>query len=162
MAIVMANDEHVVKNWKYGKVKSGIQKTSAEIIFTNKRIISVSESKSQRDIDEVPLDTVNTISFHKSGCTPLAKFLSILEIIIGVPFSVIVVGVFMILDGVRRIKSGEFSLDITTRGMPDPAISIGLQRGKLQKKTDRIKVWIDKSVVDEIGNELGALYLNNR
>ncbi len=162
MAITMANDEHIVKTWAYGRVKSGHQKTSAEILFTNKRIISVSESKSARDIDEVPLDTVNTISFHKSGCSPLAKVLSILEIIVGVPFSVLIFGIFMIMDGVRRIKSGEFSLDITTKGMPDPAISIGLQRGKLQKKAGKIKVWIDKNVVDEIGNEIGALYLSNR
>ena len=162
MSFLLANDEHIVKNWAYGTVKSNHQKSNAQLFITNRRIVSVVESKTQKSISEIPLDEVSTISFRKSRYSAAGKALSVIEIIFGVLFSVLIFGIFMIKGGARRIRYSEFSLEITTKGIAYPAISIGMRRGNLRKKVQKIKVRIDKRVVDTIGDEIGAVYLNSK
>ncbi len=161
MNIAMGPGERVIKDWVYGTVKEGRTKKNAELVVTNKRIITYSQSKIALDIEEIPLSSVNTITYHKGGASFFAKLLGVLEIIIGIPFSVLIVGIKWIMDGVRRIRSGEFSLEITMHEKAITGIYLGLRRGR-SKKAKKVKVWINKTAIDDIGAQLGAIVLANQ
>lgn len=160
MAVKLANDESVVKSWHYGTIKNGMtQKTEATLIVTNKRVIDVKEGKNLYIINEFPVSYVSGFHFNTSKSSLFRIILAVLEIIIGIPFILLLgLGIKMIRAGIATIKGGEFVLEfkgthLGTAGM------VGMYNGLIQRSANKIKLRFDKAMVREIGEEIGATLL---
>lgn len=164
MALKLAENETIIKRWNYGTIKTSMtQKTKAELIITNKRVIDFKDAKNSCEIIEAPVKDVETISFYSAQSSFFKKFLAVLEIIIGVPFILLLgLGLKMIRAGVAVIRGGDFTLELLKDGHVSDLVEIGMHRGVVSKNANKIRVTINKAVVKEIGEEIGSILLGSR
>lgn len=188
--MVLAKDEVVVKDWEYAKsiVKSGrkVVETVKTLTVTNKRIIAGSKNPTRTNYEEVPLSAVKNVSVSHYQPSKLSAILMIvfgvLLIVAGVLFATAIpsegnptgivfmiifaiVGLILIVKGIKNLNQGVFTLVLTTAGVQSELMSLGFFRvfrnGK-KVKTETVKVKIDNTVAKEIVETIGAIILENK
>ncbi|MBQ9802097.1 MAG: hypothetical protein IJW51_03405 [Clostridia bacterium] len=122
----LAQNEHVIGEWEYAeaKAKKGFKsnKTTGSLVLTNKRIVHDLVDKRSITRKEVHLNQVVSIDYYHSK---LPNFWAIVQIILGIPLCLVIVGIFMIKSAVAKLNAGDFIMEITTEGVKDTAMSIG-------------------------------------
>lgn len=155
MQLKCGKNESVIKSWDYAYTKQRGERKTYNLTVTDKRMVASSESSNNVDRREIYLDDVKTMdySFSKSGLLG-----ALLLIIFGVFLSIVIIGIFMIINGVHKLKEGSFTLTITTRGEESDGIALGASSFlNLKKKRGKLKVKVDREAAIEIINELGAI-----
>lgn len=167
MSIKLSNNEHMIKNWEYAKGKGSKGKYEASLMVTSKRVISLVATKRAVDYTEIPLEYVKSIDctqYHKSNVLP------ILGIIIGIPLSIVIVGIFLIVHCAKLLNQGDFSLTINTRGEEGTSLSVGAYKDKGKGFFGRWVAWlkgknkikIDFNTANDICETIGAIILDNK
>lgn len=122
----LAQNEHVIGEWEYAqkKEKKGFksQKTTGSLVLTNKRIVHDLVDKRSITRKEVHLNQIVSIDYYHSK---LPNFWAIVQIILGIPLCLVIIGIFMIKNAVAKLNAGDFIMEITTEGIKDTAMSIG-------------------------------------
>lgn len=164
--MVLAKGEVLIKDWNYANSKSGglfsKVETHANLSVTSKRIIYSAESKRSVERQEIPLDKVKTLSMSRSA---EANGWIIFRIIFFAIFSVILIGIPGLVRAIKELNSGMFHLEITTEGITTPSLEVETQKTVVRKrraKNQKVKIMIDKHVVEEIIDELGAIIVENK
>lgn len=163
--MILAKNEVLIKEWEYGTKKTKRLVTTNTLAITNKRIVSESKNKNYISHNEIPVNVVKAVNTsHKTA----AKLPAYLLIGFGIPLCLVIVGIFMIVAGVRRLKSGVFELELTTEGLEGEALNIGYVSPlkfffkRKKKKAPKIKVRINNEVCHEIVETIGAIIAENR
>ena len=159
--MVLAKEETVVKEWEYGKTKSGWfgAETKCSLTVTNKRVIAASTSSRKTSRDEIALKDIQGISVSQE--TP-SQSAAIALIIIGVILMSCIIGIPLFIIGIKMLlNQGSISLSIVTRGVHSTALSLGLvKRFKLfSKKVTKMKV--NNQVAQDMAETIGALVIAN-
>lgn len=169
MSILLSDGESLIKDWDYASGKGNDGKYHANLIVTSKRIISKISSKHYTSYEDVPLNTVKSVTCSQGK---KSNFWPICGIILGVLFMIAVVGIILIVFCVKKLNQGEFSLCITTDGFENKSIVIGAVKDKgkggffsrlfSKFKRNKFKVRIDFNTANEICETIGAIILNNK
>ena len=175
----LASSESKIKEWEYGSVKIKRKVTKSTLTVTNKRIIKTERSATKLEQQEIPISSVKSI--HCTHDVP-SKLGAILMIIFGILLMVVgayimmeesdymipavvgvVLGLIMMIAGIKRLNQGQFSLVITTVGVEGESLTAGLV--KWYKKVGRggkMKVKINNAVVEDLIASLGAIVAEYR
>ncbi len=179
--MTLANGEQVIKDWNYATQKGSAGKVTKTLTVTNKRIVHEVHSHIARVHDEIPLDSVKSISMTSVRKTSIgAIFAIILGVILAIASIVfsgsleenasstiilvggIVLGIILVVLGILGLGHGAFTLEITTKGIEGTSLYIGsssiIPKSRKQKK---VKIKVDLKVVDDIMDTLGAILLDN-
>ena len=179
--MTLANGEQIIKDWEYATQKGSTGKLNKSLIVTNKRIVHEMHSHIARSHQEIPLNSVKSISMSSVRKTPIGAILAIIFGIIvaaaglylglfsgeGASVStmlpILLVGILFIVIGVLGLGHGAFTLEITTSGLEGSSLYIGTSNivTKRRKKEKKVKIKIDLKVVDDIMDTLGAILLDN-
>lgn len=157
MDIKYAEGETLIKSWDYALSKDGNENKKYNFSVTNKRVIYSAEGKKSLDRREIYVDDVKTLdfSFEKTS-----GFGTILLLFLGILLSVVIIGIFMIVKAVRRLKEKSFTLEITENGSTSKGILAGASTIFSIKRQRKMKLKVYNDVAIEIINELGATILN--
>lgn len=180
----LANNEQVINDWEYSSAKAKKSwfrksKTSSSLILTNRRLIHQINSKHVHERTDINLGDIVSVDYRHSK---LANFWAVLQLIIGIPLCLAIIGIFIVKDARRRLNRGEFILSITTAG--NSSLSVGSRRTAKQEGllisiiklpfrllgtilgirsgVKNFEVQINHKAVDEIMDNLGAAMLNCR
>ena len=164
--MILANNETMIKEWEYGFKKTKRVVTTSTLAITNKRIISETKNKNYISRNEIPVSAVKAVNAsHKTA----SKFLAKLMIICGIPLCLVIVGIFLVLAGLERLKSGVFELELTTEGVEGETLNVGyvsplknLFNRKKSKKAPKVKVRVNNESCHEIVETIGAITAENR
>jgi hypothetical protein len=149
----LATGEVIVKDWDYAQTKSAGEKTVANLMVTNKRIVYTAESKRGISREEIPIDAVKMVYY---GSSKLQTGTAILYIILGIIFTCTIVGIPLLILGIRMMIQASFNIEIVTKGMEGTSLDIGVAKILGKKKKPRIKVKINKKACVNIVEEFGA------
>ena len=152
----LANGEVIVKDWDYARSKAAGVKTNANLMVTNKRIVYTAESKRGISREEIPIESVKMLNF---GSTKEETKLAILYIIFGVAFAVTLIGLPLIVLGIRMLIQASFNIEIVTKGVEGTSLDVGVVKMFGKKKKPRIKVKINKKACLNIVEEFGAAFI---
>lgn len=159
----LASNEKLLKQWTYAKTKSGKKRTESTLTVTDKRIICDETGKRTITRDEIPISHVKCLAFQKETGSGW------LLIILGLLTLITVVGIFILIAGIRKLLSGTFSFVISTYGEEGTPVEMGvtsLKKGGFFKKLfggrNKLKVKIDKNAADDIIDTLGAIIVEYR
>ena len=158
--MLLAKDEVVIKNWDYAHAKQKRIKTTASLTVTNKRIVYTCENQQRIDRQEIPLEAVKTIACEKRIAP---NFWPIVMIIFGGILSLVLIGIPLLLAGIRSLNQGSFTIEITTYG--EEGSSMDLRASKMlmrRKNKGTLKVSIDRDAVQEIVDTIGAIVIDNK
>lgn len=189
--IKLAAGESVAKIYSYGKVATGRKKNAVEnsLIVTNKRVVYQSLGRKTVSRKEIPVEAAEYVetkyTTQKAGIVLAIlslfigaallvfgldlfgiKFIS--EYKLGLPFMVagavvLALALFLFVRFIWYRRRGAVEVIISGRLMENELLSFGVSSLKIrQKKAERIRVKVDKSIAIEMVNELGALLLNIR
>lgn len=164
--MILAKNETLIKEWKYGSKKQKRLVTQSTLAITNKRIISETSNKNYIGRNEIPVSCVKAVSgSHKTA----SKLPAYLLIGFGIPLCIVIIGIFMILAGKERLKAGQFELCLTTEGLEGESLEVGytsplksIFNRKKSKKAPKIKVKIDNAICHEIVETIGAIIAENK
>ena len=176
--MTLANGEQIIKDWEYATQKGSTGKLKKSLIVTNKRIVHEMHSHIARSHQEIPLNSVKSISMSSVRKTPIGAILAIiLGIIIAIVglvmgggengtsvimLSSLILGAILIVIGILGLGHGAFTLEITTSGLEGSSLYIGTSNiVTKRKKQKKVKIKIDLKVVDDIMDTLGAILLDN-
>lgn len=168
MNFKLSDNEQLVKSWDYAKGKDSRGKYEANLTVTSKRIVSLISTKRSTEYCEIPLDYVKSIECEQSQ---KSNILPILGIIIGVPLSIVIVGIFLIIHCAKLLNQGDFSVCINTHGVEGTSLEIGAIKNKgkgffsklfSKFKKNKNKIKIDFNTANEICETIGAIILNNK
>ena len=189
--IKLAAGESVAKIYSYGKVAAGRKKNAVEnsLIVTNKRVVYQSLGRNTVSRKEIPVEAAEYVE-TKYTTQKAGIVLAILSLIIGgallvlgldlfglkfiseyklaIPFmaggaALLAISLLLIIRFICRRRRGAVEVIISGRLMENELLSFGVSSLKIrQKKAERIRVKVDKSVAVEMVNELGALLINIR
>lgn len=186
--MVLAKDETIVKEWEYAKSRTAMGfldkvETKSTLTVTNKRLISTAKSERKVEKKEIPLESIKSVSYSHEVPSKLSAIISIalgiITIILGillmnsdemedallgmVGLAIIVIGVVLIIRGIKRLNQGIFTMVITTFGREGEALEIGAARlFKKLAKGGKLKVQINNDIIDEIVDTLGAIIIDNK
>lgn len=80
-------------------------------------------------------------------------------------FVLVVVGIILLVKGIKNLNQGIFTLVLTTAGVQSELMSLGFfkvfRNGK-RVKSETVKVKIDNTVAQEIVETIGAIILENK
>lgn len=155
MDIKLAAGEQIVKQWDYAKTKSQAGRSKHSLIVTDKRLISIVESKKQLSRDDFLLKEVNGVSV-KTGAN---KTMLILGIVLCCLVVTLLFGIIFVILGRKR----QFSLTIYGGFVDASLIDVGSSGGILslfRRKKKRTKVKISGSAAEEIVDTIGSLILD--
>jgi hypothetical protein len=155
----LATGEVIVKEWDYAQAKSAGEKTVANLAVTNKRIIYTAESKRGISREEIPLDSVKMVYF---GSTKEQTGMAIFYIIFGAIFAVTIIGLPLLILGIRMLIQASFNIEIVTKGREGTSLYVGVVKMFGKKKKPRIKVKINKKACVNIVEEFGAAMMEAR
>ncbi len=164
--MILAKNETLIKEWKYGSKKQKKVVTESTLVITNKRIVSETSNPNYISRNEIPVSCVKSVSgSHKTA----SKLPAYLLIGFGIPLCIVIIGIFMIIAGVRRLKAGEFELCLTTEGVEGEPLEVGyanalssIFKRKKAKKAPKIKVSIDNKICHEIVETIGTIIIENK
>ena len=158
--MLLAKDEVVIKNWDYAHAKQKRIKTTASLTVTNKRIVYTLENQERIDRQEVPLCDVKTIACEKRTAS---NFWPIVMIIFGALLSIVIVGIPLLINGIRSLNQGSFQLEITTYGLEGSSLDISASKVLFRTKNrGRLSVSIDRNAAQEIVDTIGAIIIDNK
>lgn len=171
----LAQGEQILKEWNYASSRQKGEKKSASLIVTNKRIVSDVSGNLETSRQEIPLDSVK--SLYMKNRTP-SKAQPVFLIVFGVILIILGIGLMskigsiallgaagipgalLIVIGIILLSRIAFTLTITTNGVEGDPMEIGASSfSKSKKKAGKIKVKVDKDVVGDIFESLGAVIL---
>jgi hypothetical protein len=152
----LATGEVIVKDWDYAQSKSAGVKTIANLMVTNKRIVYTAESKRGVSREEIPIDSVKMLNF---GSSKQETGLAIFYIIFGVIFAMTLIGIPLLITGIRMLIQASFSIEIVTKGVEGTSLNVGVVKMFGKKKKPRIKVKINKKACLNIVEEFGAAFI---
>ena len=155
----LATGEVIVKDWDYAQTKSAGEKTIANLAVTNKRIVYTAESKRGISREEIPLDSVKMVYF---GSTKQQTGMAVFYIVFGAIFAATIVGIPLLVLGIRMLIQASFNIEIVTKGVEGTSLDVGVVKLLGKKKKPRIKVKINKSACVNIVEEFGAALMNAR
>lgn len=154
MDIRLSTGEEIVKQWDYAKTKQRAGRTKFSLILTNKRLVSLSESRKQISRDDFLLKNINGVS---ATCGQ-NKTLFVLGVILCLTIIGMIIGIPMVIFGSRKKLSlsiyGEF---MDTSVIDTGTVSSGLFGIFKRKKKTKIK--IDGKQAEDIVESIGALIL---
>lgn len=159
----LAKNEKLIKEWDYASSKAGglISKveTKAKIEVTDKRLIYTAQSKQEINRHEVPLKEINTLSF-KQTCK--GNLWVIIKLIFFGILSLVIIGIPKFIKTLKELNQGSFEMTVTTKGVSTAAMEIGVSKifAKV-KRAKRIKILINKDVVRDIIETLGAVIVES-
>ncbi|MBO5851859.1 MAG: hypothetical protein J6R29_05965 [Clostridia bacterium] len=164
--MILAKNETLIKEWKYGTKTQKKLVTDSTLIITDKRIISETSNKNYISRSEIPVNCVKSVSgSHK---TP-SKLPAYLLIGFGIPLCLVIVGIFMIMAGLERLKAGEFELCIATEGLEGEPLEVGYTSGlkslfnrRKARKAPKVKVRINNAICHEIVETIGSIIIENK
>ena len=160
--MILAKNETLIKEWKYGSKKQKRVVTESTLTITDKRIITETANKNYIARTEIPVNCVKSVSAsHKTA----SKLPAYLLIGFGIPLCLVIVGIFMIVAGVKRLKAGEFELCLTTEGLEGEPLEIGFKNlfaSKKKRKAPKVKVSIDNAICHEIVETIGSIIIENK
>ena len=179
--MTLANGEQIIKDWEYATQKGSTGKLKKTLTVTNKRIVHEVHSHIARTQQEIPLNSVKSISMSSLRKTPVgAIFAIIFGIIIAIVgvfmgtqsdgagmtstimYACIALGVILIIAGILGLGHGAFTLEISTKGLEGEPLFISTSNLSVKKKrTKKVKIKVDLKVVDDIMDTLGAILLDN-
>ena len=163
--MVLAQGESLIKSWNYADSKTGgvfkKVKTHATIDVTNKRIIYTAESKNAMDRQEIFLNDVKTLSFSRFA---KGNLWAIIKIVFFGLLSIVIVGIPGLIRSIKSLNQGSFEMDITLNGDQTDGISVKASKIILPKKqkTTKVKVMINRAIVNELVDTLGAVVVENK
>lgn len=158
--MLLAKDEVIIKNWDYAHAKQKRIKTTASLTVTNKRIVYTCENQQRIDRQEIPLQEVKTIACEKRIAP---NFWPIVKIIFGGLLSIVLIGIPLLLSGIRSLNQGSFTLEITTYGQEGSSMDLRASKMLFRKKNrGTLKVSIDRAIVQEIVDSIGAIIIDNK
>lgn len=159
MELKCAENESVIKSWDYATRKQGSDRRSYNLTVTNKRIVATTDGNRVVAKKEIYLKDVKTLdfSFARKG-----TFLATLLIIFGIILAVAIIGIFMIVKGVRILKERSFTLTITTQGAENLGMLLGASSLMASISRARVKIKVDKNAAHEIIDELGKIVLEQK
>jgi hypothetical protein len=158
--MLLAKDEVVIKNWDYAHAKQKRIKTTASLTVTNKRIVYTLENQERIDRQEVPLQDVKTIACEKRTAS---NFWPIVMIVFGALLSIVIVGIPLLIKGIRSLNQGSFQLEITTYGVEGSSLDISASKVLFRKKNrGRLSVSINREAAQEIVDTIGAIIIDNK
>ena len=158
--MLLAKDEVVIKQWDYAHAKQKRIQTTASLTLTNKRIVYTCENQQRIDRQEIPLSEVKTIASEKRVAS---NFWPIVKIIFGGLFSLVLIGIPLLLDGIKSLNQGSFTIEITTYGQEGSSMDLSASKMLTRKKNrGTLKVSINREVVQEIVDSIGAIIIDNK
>ncbi len=149
----LAAGEVIVKDWDYAQSKSAGVKTIANLMVTNKRIVYTAESKRGVSREEIPMDSVKMLNL---GSSKQETGLAIFYIIFGAIFAMSLIGIPLLVIGIRMLIQASFNIEIVTKGVEGTSLDVGIEKILGKKKKPRIKVKINKKACLNIVEEFGA------
>ena len=184
----LAQDEHVVGEWKYAEVtsKKGFSKnkTEASLVLTNKRIVHDVVDKHSISREEIQLKEITAINYYHSKKSNLGVWI---KIIFGIITAPLIIGIFILKNNIPKLGAGDFTMSITTSGFENIALSIGAEKSNSGKgilksillfipnlifglfgkhvgnpKEVVKKMHIAHNVIDEIIDVLGATVMDSK
>ena len=161
--MVLANNETLIKEWNYASSKAGglfnKVETKAKIEVTSRRLIYTASNKNATDRQEVPLKEINGLSFKQ---TSKGNIGAIIKIVFGILFAVVIVGIPLLIMGIKELNQGSFEMEVTTRGQSTSALTVGVSKIlKAAKSKGNVKININKDIVGEIIETLGSVIVEN-
>ena len=188
MELKLAKDEAIIKSWDYASQGKWYTKDKliANFTLTNKRVISTMENKVTLNRVEAPLSAITNVS-AKYGAN--RTFWAKVQLIIGIPLCVAIIGIPMVKSALRKIRSATFDLILETRysdfeGKPftlggNAAVDALKKRSRIgavirslfgaipiigmffkNNNSNEIPVSVEKTIAKEIINEVGAAILD--
>ena len=163
--MVLAQGENLIKSWNYADSKSGglfnKVKTHATIDITNKRIVYTAENANAVDRQEIFLNQVKTLSMSRSS---KGNLWAIIKIVFFGILSIVLIGIPGLLRSIKELNQGSFEMSITVDGVMTEALAVTASKIVLPKKmkTSKVKVLINKAVVNEIVDTIGAVIVENK
>ena len=152
----LANGEVIVKDWDYALTKSARVKTISNLMVTNKRIVYTAESKRGISREEIPIDSVKMLNF---GSSKEETKLAIFYIVFGAIFSMSLIGIPLLVLGIRMLIQASFSIEIVTKGVEGTSLNVGVVKMLGKKKKPRIKVKVNKKACLNLVEEFGAAFV---
>lgn len=154
MDIRLSTGEEIVKQWDYAKTKQRAGRTKFSLILTNKRLVSLAESRKQISRDDFLLKNVCGVS---ATCGQ-NKTLFVLGVILCLTIIGMIIGIPLVILGSRKKLSlsiyGEF---MDTSVIDTGTVSSGLFGIFKRKKKTKIK--IDGKQAEDIVESIGAMIL---
>ncbi len=163
--MVLAQGENLIKSWNYADSKAGgllsKVKTKATIDVTNKRIVYTAENANAMDRQEVFLDQVKTLSFSRFA---KGNIWAIIKIVFFGILSLVIVGIPGLIRSIKELNQGSFEMVLTLDGTETEGLAVRASKIVLPKKAKntKVKVLINKAVVNEIVDTLGAVIVENK
>ena len=152
----LATGEVIVKDWDYALSKSAGVKTIANLMVTNKRVVYTAESKRGVSREEIPIDSVKMLNL---GSSKQETGLAIVYVILGLLFTMTIVGIPLLVAGIRMLIQASFNIEIVTKGVEGTSLDVGVVKMFGKKKKPRIKVKINKKACLNIVEEFGAAFV---
>ena len=176
----LSKDEKIVSEWEYAKSKSSKDVITHTLTVTNKRIVSTVQSSKELIQREIPISSVENVSFlHYKPSIFLGVLLIVLGVLIMVvgaflpklfivePYFLIielVVGLAIIIFGITRLKKSSFVVSLSANTSQEQSLmSLGVENKKAIKaanKTYNFKV--NDDIANEIIDSLGAIIAQYR
>ena len=152
----LANGEVIVKDLDYAQSKSAGVKTTANLMVTNKRVVYTAESKRGVSREEIPIDSVKMLNL---GSSKQETGLAIVYVILGLLFTMTIIGIPLLVLGIRMLIQASFNIEIVTKGVEGTSLDVGVVKMFGKKKKPRIKVKINKKACLNIVEEFGAAFM---
>ena len=155
MDIRLSTGEEILKQWDYAKTKQRAGRTKFSLILTNKRLVSLAESRKQISRDDFLLKNINGVS---ATCGQ-NKTLFVLGVILCLTIIGMIIGIPMVILGSRK----KLSLSIYGEFMDTSVIDTGTASASglfgIFKRKKKTKIKIDGKQAEDIVESIGAMIL---
>ena len=175
--MLLSKEEGVIKEWKYAVSKKGVEKTEANLVVTNKRVVHDIKNYHSISRTEIPLKEIKSVHYYSNSKLSVG---AIFAIIIGIVSAIlgfvlmgkagdaagiaaipIVFGVILVIAGIIGLSKSAFTMVLYTHGIFTEVLNIGASAIKSKrKKGGKIKIKVDKNVAADIIDSLGAIILD--
>lgn len=175
----LAQNEKILKEVCYATSKQGVLSRSATehwIVITNKRVIGLTKNKNAQLVGTNTASSSQEFAIEgmkgvKSCLSIKSNFWPILQIIVSIPLCFGLIGIPLLIKGVKKLNQYSLSLEFLYDGYISSALRIKTQRVFIRKKANLdIAIFdmqlssakINKDAVTEIVNEIGAVIIDNQ
>ncbi len=163
--MVLAQGENLIKSWNYADSKTGglfnKVKTHATIDVTNKRIVYTAENKNAMDRQEIFLNDVKSLSFSRFA---KGNFWAIVKIVFFGILSLVLIGIPGLMRSIKELNQASFDMVIMLNGTETEGLAVRASKIVLPKKakSTKVKVKVNKAIVNEVVDTLGAVIAENK
>lgn len=183
MAIILSENEKIIKEWNYASSLEGNEGTEHILAITNKRVISSTTSKNYISRQEIPLSSVTGVT---SSCKLQPNRSSIAPIVIGIIFLLAflvaaaitkiwaltagsIIGLVVLIIGIimklRSNSTATLTIIIFNKIVSPNPLSIYVNGINTNKKntenTQSIEIEVNPIIAEEIVNSIGGLLLTD-